>query len=283
MATLFWTALGGVVTLLVGLAADSFVRGLFERWAALGWLGVALLGLLGLVLAALALRELAGISRLRRIDRIRSDAEAGVAGARDQADAALEGLASLYAGRGAMAAAVADLKAARDDTPDRGELLGIAERRLMAPLDRRAERTVAGSARMIAGATAIIPMAVLDVVMVLVINLRMIRQVAEIYGGRAGWLGSWRLLRSVATHLLASGAVAATDDLVGPVIGHGIVGRLSRRFGEAAVNGALTARVGAAAIEVCRPLPFTVRTAPRARHLLATALSDWRSGEDKPG
>jgi putative membrane protein len=100
----------------------------------------------------------------------------------------------------------------------------------------------------------------------------MIRAVAEIYGGRAGWLGSWRLLKAVAGHLVATGAVAMGDDLLGPLVGGGVLAKLSRRFGEGLVNGALTARVGAAAIEVCRPLPFIARPRPSGRALAAQAL-----------
>ncbi len=61
-----------------------------------------------------------------------------------------------------------------------------------------------------------------------------------------------------------------------------MLGKLSRRFGEAAVNAALTARVGVAAIEVCRPLPFAARPAPKARKIVLAALQGWR-GESKDG
>ena len=87
-------------------------------------------------------------------------------------------------------------------------------------------------------------------------NVRMVRRIAEVYGAHAGFFGSWRLLRMVATHLLATGAVAVGDDLIGSVAGGHVLARISRRFGEGVVNGALTARVGIAAMDVCRPLPF---------------------------
>ena len=71
-----------------------------------------------------------------------------------------------------------------------------------------------------------------------------IRRIAEIYGGRSGTLGSWRLVRAVMTHLVATGAVAVGDDLIGSIGGGHLLSKLSRRFGEGLVNGALTARVG---------------------------------------
>ena len=112
-----------------------------------------------------------------------------------------------------------------------------------------------------------------DVIAALTANLRMIRQIAHIYGGRSGTLGSWRLTRAVMAHLVATGAVAVGDDLLGSVGGGHILGKISRRFGEGLVNGALTARVGVAAMEVCRPVPFSEGKRPRVSALIGRALT----------
>ena len=63
------------------------------------------------------------------------------------------------------------------------------------------------------------------------------------------------------------------DDLIHSVAGGGLLSKLSRRFGEGVVNGALTARVGVAAMEVCRPLPFRVLPKPRVTALVQRALT----------
>ena len=93
-------------------------------------------------------------------------------------------------------------------------------------------------------------------VYVAVENLRMLRTVAGLYGGRPGTIGSLRLARMVITHIIATGGIALTDDLLGQFIGQDVLRRLSRRLGEGAFNGALTARVGATAIEVAGPSPI---------------------------
>lgn len=143
---------------------------------------------------------------------------------------------------------------------------------MIAPLDLAAEREVAAAARQVATVTALVPLALADVVAALTANLRMIRRIAEIYGGRGGVLGSWRLTRAVMTHLVATGAVAVGDDMLEPILGGSILGKLSRRFGEGLVNGALTARVGVAAMEVCRPIAYDAENRPRARRLVKQAL-----------
>ena len=127
--------------------------------------------------------------------------------------------------------------------------------------------------------TALVPLALADVIAALTANLRMIRRVAEIYGGRSGFLGSWRLTRAVFAHLVATGAVAVGDDLLEPVLGGTVLAKLSRRFGEGLVNGALAARVGVAAMEVCRPLPFSKSRRPSVRGIVRRALTGLFSKE----
>ena len=48
--------------------------------------------------------------------------------------------------------------------------------------------------------------------------------------------------------------------------------KISRRFGEGVVNGALTARVGLAAMDLCRPLPFRMGRKPGVSAITAVAL-----------
>lgn len=276
LGRLFWGALAGIVTLALALWLDGFVRALFAREDWLGWLGIALVATLVVALTGLVLRELAGLARLERIERFRREARAAEGGDNAAAGAVLSGLAKLYAARPELERAAQRMRDAAAETPDAPERLELAERIWMKPLDAEAERVIARAARDVAGATAMIPMPLIDILAVLYLNLRMIRRIAEVYGGRAGWLGSWRLLRAVAMHLAATGAIAATDDVLGPLLGTGVLARLSRRFGEATVNAALSVRVGVATTEVCRPLPFAALSPPRVRSVLTRALKDWQ-------
>jgi malonate-semialdehyde dehydrogenase (acetylating)/methylmalonate-semialdehyde dehydrogenase len=68
-------------------------------------------------------------------------------------------------------------------------------------------------------------------------------------------------------------AVAVGDDMISSVAGGNMLSKVSRRFGEGVVNGALTARVGVAAIEVCRPLPFLRASRPSVTGMVKRALT----------
>src|SRR5262249_58317639 len=131
-----------------------------------------------------------------------------------------------------------------------------------------ARRSITRSAKRVATVTAMSPMALIAVSYVLIENLRLLRTLAALYGGRPGFFGLMRLAHLVLAHLVATGGVALTDDLLGQFLGQDILRRLSRRLGEGAINGALTARGGIAAIPGARPLPFRAVQPPRGRDVL---------------
>ncbi len=269
----FWGLAGILVAAFVSLAAWTFINDLMVRYPLVGLVMSVLMGAFLVVLALIALRELAAFGRLGRLDGLRHSATEALAhddlaAARDATDR----LVSLYKGREDTRWGRERLAELRGDQLDAAGLLGVAEREVLAPLDTAAQREVEAAARQVATVTALVPLALADVAAALTSNLRMIRRIAEVYGGRSGFFGSWRLTRAVLSHLVATGAVAVGDDMLEPILGGSLLGKLSRRFGEGLVNGALTARVGVAAMEVCRPLPFTTAQRPKVRSIITASL-----------
>lgn len=270
----FWGLALAVVGAVVSVAAWDFAISLLERAPILGWIVTGLIAALLLVVLIIALRELAAISRLSRVDGLRRAADTALAGEDlSQARTVTNRLIAFYQGRDETRWGRDRLKERMGEQFDASTLLTLAEDELLAPLDAAASREVEAAARQVATVTALVPLALADVATALASSLRMIRRIAEIYGGRAGFLGSWRLTRAVFVHLVATGAVAVGDDLLEPILGGSVLSKLSRRFGEGLVNGALTARVGVAAMEVCRPLPFSKRHKPSTRGMIKRALS----------
>ncbi len=270
----FWGLLLTIVGATVSIAAWDYAARLLERTPVLGWIVTGLFGAFVLVALVIAIREIAAIGRLSRVDSLRRAADSALAD--DdlvQARAVTGRLIAFYNGRDETRWGRDRLAKRMGEQFDASALLTLAEDELLAPLDAAASREVEAAARQVAMVTALVPLALADVVTALAASLRMIRRIAEIYGGRAGFIGSWRLTRAVFVHLVATGAVAVGDDLLEPVLGGSILSKLSRRFGEGLVNGALSARVGVAAMEVCRPLPFSARHRPSTRGMVKRALS----------
>ena len=270
---------GSLFTLVLSVAAWNFVSGLFASNTVLGWVAFGLLiAALGVAIVVVV-AELAAVARLARLDRIRVAAgrimagKIGAAGDVKAARVVVAQVARLYAGRDETALGRSRLAERQGEVMDADALLILAEAEVLAPLDRAAQAAVEAAARRVATVTALVPLALADVATALVVNMQMIRTVAEIYGGRSGTLGSWQLLRRVFLSLVATGAMALTDDLLGSFAGGGIVSKLSRRFGEGVVNGALTARVGLAAMDLCRPLPWVAQKRPGVSATVSRALA----------
>jgi putative membrane protein len=268
------TILGSALIGLAGLAFSLWLTRIATEALArddfIGWIAMGLVAIAGLAAAAILLREAIGLMKLRQLGRLRRELEMSLE-ARNIAEEkrVLRRLLHTFAGRSDLKWGLARFREHEGDVRDAGDLARLADREIFAPLDERAKRIVLASAKRVSVVTAISPMPIVDVVFVLVENLRMLRALATLYGGRPGLMAAVRLARMVITHIIATGGIALTDDLLGQFLGQDLIRRLSRRLGEGAFNGAMTARIGTAAILVVRPVPFLDSQPVRVRDFLA--------------
>ena len=276
--------LGGLVSLALGLAIDRLIEDLWARAPWLGWAGLAFLGLALLAVLGIAIRELVGLRRLARVDELRDRVAAAVAtDDRRTTPRLVDDLTALYVDRPDRAAARKALATHRAEVVDGRDLLALTERELLTGLDATARSLVLEAAKRVSVVTAISPRAILDVAYVAWENLRLMRALANLYGGRPGSLGFLKLVGRVFTHLGVTGGMALGDTLVQQLVGQGLAARLSAKLGEGVVNGLLTARLGLAALEVVRPMPWIAATRPTFSDMMGelTRSVTGRSGDEK--
>jgi putative membrane protein len=194
---------------------------------------------------------------------LRFRAEAAIAhDDRDAARTIVRELNAVVAGAPQLARDRRDLGTHLTEIIDGADLIRLAERKLMTPLDAQACSIVSGAAKRVSLVTAVSPRAAVDMIFVFIAALGMIRRLAALYGGRPGLIGLIRLVRHIIAHLAVTGGLAAGDSLIQQMLGHGVAAKVSARLGEGVLNGLLTARLGLAAIEVARPLPFAALPKP---------------------
>ncbi|MDB5536041.1 MAG: hypothetical protein JWQ65_916, partial [Devosia sp.] len=222
-----------------------------------------------LAVIVLAAREIFALRRLKVLDSLKRDAALATAN-NDQhaAQHVVSRLEGIYSGRADLARA---RQSVADNVPhlfDGHEIVALAERSLMAPLDARAKALTAASARRVALVTAVSPRALVDIAFVIYESIRLAGAIAALYGARPGFFGFWRLTGAILAHLAVTGGLVLTDGIVEQLVGQGIAAKLSARLGEGVVNGLMTVRVGIAAMRVVRPLPFETQKQPMVRDFI---------------
>jgi putative membrane protein len=285
-STLFWTGLGGLVSMGISLAVWRLIDDMFARSDWLGWLALAFAAALALATLVILGREVFGLLRLRTLNKLRLQAmEALAKDDRKLAEGVTRELLAIAKSSPRLFRARTELSSHLGAIIDGADLVRLTERHLMAPLDAEATALVSAAAKRVSIVTAVSPRAAVDLIFVLVTAIALVRRLAVLYGGRPGALGMFRLFRQVIAHLAVTGGMAAGDSLLQQVVGHGIAAKLSAKLGEGVVNGLLTARLGLAAIEVTRPLPFAALPAPAIRDVASGLITskDSRDSKDTEG
>ncbi|MBF0180131.1 MAG: DUF697 domain-containing protein [Magnetococcales bacterium] len=218
--------------------------------------GLLLLVLTGALLVAVA-REWRGLRSVRgqddarlRLERLAREDTFG------QARGVLEAAGERYRERPEMQPALDAYRAAlRDHLGDR-ELVTLFSDVAMRPLDQAALRVVGRHAASAALSAVLSPVAMLDALLFLWRNLRMIREIAHLYGLRPGFAGSVLLARQMAEGMLVVGATELVTHTAADLLGDTLAGAALASAGQAATNALFTARIGLRAISQCRPVPF---------------------------
>lgn len=258
----FIAAFGALLLLFLGVDLALGLRDLYLLEPALGLAGGVLLTAACLAFAVLTLKDLRAWLKFGRSDRWR----------REAADA----LAAEDPGR--IAALARRLARHLPGTPDPEHLGGLsglsardalaaAERQLLREADDRALRETAVAARSTAIANAISPYAAFDMAFMLWRGMRLVRRIAVAYGMRPGPLTSWRIVRRAMAGAVAAGATEGLNHMVSDMVG-GAAAAVGTKAGQGVLAGLLTVRLGLAAMDQCRPLPFTARPEPRIRDVV---------------
>jgi len=270
----FFAALAVLLLTLLGFETVQYLQARFEQhWA----LGAGFAGLIAFVVAsalAWAALEIRALRRLESVDRARArlQTRGSDADATAETERLIAEVSAALARRPSLAPALQRYRQEVQDTHEAPQRLALFARDVLSVVDREAYRAVGRAARDVGVLTAVVPTALADMAVVVWRSLRMLREIAEIYGYRTGPLGTWFLVR----HLLANAALVAATDVAGAMLAQQLGGALTEavaaRLGGSAVATARTLRMGLLAMQLCRAVPFGADDLPNLRRLVAAVL-----------
>ena len=137
------------------------------------------------------------------------------------------------------------------------EIFDIYEREVLSPLDEKARSIVIKRSRETGVVVALSPIAWLDMAFSLARSLRMVREIAEVYGYHCGLWGRFELYRKIIRNVVFIGLADLSTDAIADVIGAKTFAKLSAAVGQGLAAGIYSTRLGYMTIKAIRPLPIS--------------------------
>lgn len=136
------------------------------------------------------------------------------------------------------------------------EVLKLYSREVLKLVDEKAINEVAKFSTEAVVLVSLSPIAIVDMLIMLSRNLRMINKIAGLYGLKLGYWSRIKLIKQVFVNMAYAGASEIISDLGSDLLGAELLGKLSSRFAQGLGAGMLTARLGVKTMQLCRPIPF---------------------------
>lgn len=261
----------------VGIDLVQFIDGAFTHGAPFGVAAAAAVaaGIGGGIYWLTA--ELRGLWRLRSAEHLRALIPSALAGElKHEIDIA----ATILARDPLLGEAVKGYRAVLEPHHSGGDALELFSRFVLVPADRLAQAAIRRASAQAFAINAISPTVVIDTLFFAARAMRLIREIAEIYGQRPGLAGTVHLLRRLAGGAGLVGAVDLVGGLVAQQLGGAVLERISASAAESAYAAQKMARLGLVAMALCRPIDFRPGEAPSLGGLVSGLL---KQGADRGG
>lgn len=254
---------------------------IYAQWVAKAWLSMlidlCLLGL-GLALVSFITKELYTLKRLKNRLNLQAQGHALFHSNRvdDEAKTFCLGIVKSN-GLGAqdndtLAPSVKHWLSQINETHTHQEIMTLFEQSVMISLDKRAMKVIETHMTDSAILVALSPLALVDMLFVAWRNLRMVNQIAAIYGLELNYLSRIRLLKLVLFNVAFVGGAELITELGSEFVSQDLVGKFSTRAAQGIGAGVLTARLGLHTLKLCRPIPFS-QSAPKLSQLRLSLIN----------
>ncbi len=266
--------LGLLLALMLLVDAYHYIAQQYNNSLFLGTLFLGLILAISGIALTLSWRAYKNIQRLRTVSALQQEGQQLMeTNGYGSAVLYLNKIAHFYTERPDVKARVEHFYVALNDTHHDREVCHLFSNQVMKDIDQQAYRIVTLRSQETALMVMISQIALLDMILTLWRNVRMIRDVATLYGGRPGFLGSIRLITSVLQNLIYADVSEMVAGGVAEILGGSMLSVMSAQAAQGLGSGFMTARVGLHTIQACRPLPFLEDEKPRFKDIRREILS----------
>lgn len=267
---LFWFVVLVLVMAAIQLAVSLYSAFQTEAWLALAWLSLLALG--GLFAGIGLMREWRAFSGLeQRSQWQQSSVCLAQSPAIGEAREYCLQLAK-HLPQSAQSSVTSWLSNLQPHYADK-EIMLLFEQQVLSGIDKQVVDQISHEASASAVLIAVSPFALVDMLLVVWRNLKMINQISQSYGIKTGYWVRIKLIRKMCHNIIYAGASELAADASVWALGGSMTARLSSRVAQGLGAGVLTARMGIQAARLCRPMPFTHNPAPSIGKIASQVLS----------
>lgn len=152
------------------------------------------------------------------------------------------------------------------------EIMALYSKTVLKQQDQKAQAIIKQYATTSGLMVAISPIALVDMAVVLWRSTKMIEEITRVYGLPLGYVSRIRLYRMTFRQMLFAGSAELVSDFATTALSAELTGKLSTRAAQGVSISILTARIGAKAIEVSRPIKGLPNKQNLLKHCLDLAL-----------
>lgn len=257
-----WRSLGIVLITLVGVEAVQFFINGFSQSPIVASLYAILLAGLSIICGRSIWREWSGLRQFKTQQSLKQQAQSIL---NETGNIGAAKLCEKISQRLPIDLAEFDQdswKKVKFEEYNDAEILQLYSRNVLSQVDQKALKEIAKFSSESVVLVALSPIAIIDMLIMLWRNLRLVNKIAALYGLKLGYWSRVKLIKQVIVNMAYAGA----SELVADLLGAELLGKLSTRMAQGLGAGMLTARLGLKAMHLCRPIPFS-DDAPKLSHI----------------
>lgn len=242
-------------TLVIIESVEFFILG-FSQEPLIASLYAALLTILSLITGGSLIREYRGLRQFKRREKLqKAVAESLLQDNNHNGQELCENITALLPSDLLLAQEQQWQENIDKDLTD-AEQLRLYSRQVLSKVDKKALDKTCKFATESVVLVALSPIAIVDMMLMLWRNLKMIDEIASLYGLKLSYWSRIKLLKQVFINMVYAGATELIADVGTDLLGADLLGKLSARLAQGLGAGMLTARLGLKTMHLCRPIPF---------------------------
>jgi putative membrane protein len=242
-------------TLMIVESVEFFMLG-FSQEPIIASLYAALLTLLSLITGGSLLREYRGLRQFKRREKLQKQVAESLSQDNNHNGEDLCQSISAQLPCDLLLAQEQQWQENIDKDLTDAEQLRLYSRQVLSKVDKKAlDKTCKFSTESVV-LVALSPIAIVDMMLMLWRNLKMIDEIANLYGLKLSYWSRIKLLKQVFINMVYAGATELIADVGTDLLGADLLGKLSARLAQGLGAGMLTARLGLKTMHLCRPIPF---------------------------